>query len=63
MKKERYVVQHEFDDEPTYIVDKINDPDGDNVIEFPPKLIPDAFKRRKIAEITACILNSWENSF
>ena len=34
----RWGVQHQMDDEPTYLVDLVNDPDGDNAIEFPAAL-------------------------
>ena len=37
-KRQNWVVQHQMDDEPTYVLDKANDPNGDNAIEFPASL-------------------------
>lgn len=49
---ERYVVEHEFDDEPTYVVDL----EGEQVVaEFPPHL--PATTRLKLAQQMAATLN------
>lgn len=34
----KWVVQHEMDTDPTYVLDKTNDPNGDNAIELPASL-------------------------
>lgn len=53
---QRWVVQHEFDTDPTYIVDSVNDPEGDNAICLPAGLPWQM--RRVVAQNIALMLNT-----
>ena len=52
---DKWVVQHESDYDPTYVVNICNDPDGDKAIELPASI--DIEKRLLIAKKIAHYLN------
>lgn len=54
-KFDKWVVQHESDYDPTYVIDIGNDPDGDKAIEIPASI--DTEKRLLIAKRIANELN------
>ena len=57
----KWVVQHEFDDEPTIIINKDDDGESNRYIQINTEVLPNARYRKQLAEIIACILNMWEN--
>lgn len=52
-----WTVQHEFDNEPTYVVDTANDPDGNFAVEFPANILP-VEKRVMLAKQLAHLMNT-----
>lgn len=59
MEKANWQVQHQMDNEPTYICDVANDPEGDYGIALHPKMDKDGDStyRRQVAQQIANILN------
>jgi len=65
--KNKWVVQHEFDNEPTFVVDKTWEDSFDvskdasyDCITISHLAIKNPSKRKHFAELIACILNMWE---